>query len=135
MAKIAEIKATEILNSKGNPTIEAIAILDDGSIGIADVPSGTSTGTYEAFELKDMDPKRYLGNGMLKAIENIEKLISPKLVGMDAGVQSEVDKAMIELDGTENKSKLGANAILAVSMSVTKAAAISAGVPLYRYIR
>ncbi len=134
MAKIAEIKAFEILNSKGNPTVEAVVILDDGSIGVSDVPSGTSTGTYEAFELKDMDPKRYSGNGMLKVVENVEKIIAKQLVGMDAGVQSEVDKAMIDLDGTENKSKLGANAILAVSMSTAKAAAISAGVPLYRYI-
>lgn len=134
MAKITALTATEILNSKGNPTIEAVAVLDDGSIGVADVPSGASVGSHEAVELKDMDPARYGGAGMLRAIENIEKLISPQLVGMEAGVQSEIDNAMIQLDGTDDKSRLGANSILAVSMAVTKAAAMSQGVPLYRYI-
>lgn len=135
MSKIKQIFAREILNSKGNPTIETTVILNDGKTGIAACPSGTSTGSYEALELKDNDEKRYDGHGMLKAISNIENIIAPELIGMDATNQPEIDKKMIELDGTQNKSRLGANSILSVSMAVCKAAAKSSVLPLFLYIR
>jgi enolase len=134
MSKIKYISAREILNSKGNPTIEATVVLDDGSIGIAACPSGTSTGTYEAVELRDNDKTRFGGLGVIKAITNIEKTIAPKLIGMDANKQNEIDQTMIALDGTENKANLGANAILSISMAVAKAAAQSVNKPLYQYL-
>ncbi len=131
---IVEIHAREILDSRGRPTVEAEVTLESGVTGLAQVPSGASTGTFEAHELRDDDPKRYGGKGVLKAVENIEEQISPELYGMDALDQASIDLAMIELDGTQNKSKIGANAILAVSLATAKAAAATAGLPLYRYL-
>jgi enolase len=131
--KIEAIKAREILDSRGNPTIQVDCILDDGTIGRAMVPSGASTGTREAVELRDGE-KRYGGKGVKKAVENVNKIIGPQIVGKSPFDQAEIDYLMIELDGTENKSKLGANAILGVSIAVMKAAANSIGIPLYRYI-
>lgn len=135
MAKIQKITATEILDAKGNPTVEAAVMLDDGSRGIAACPSGTSVGTYEALDLRDKDQQRYNGLGVKKAIDNITNLIAPKLIGISASDQSEVDNIMLVADGTSNKSVLGANATLSVSMAVCKAAANSAAIPLYAYIR
>ncbi len=135
MAKIKQITAREILNAKGNPTIETTVILNDGKSGTASCPSGTSVGNYEATELKDHDEKRYLGNGVLKAISNINEVITPAILGIEATKQQEVDKRMIELDGTQNKSRLGANAILSVSMAVAKAAAKSSLLPTFLYLR
>jgi len=135
MAKIKQIFAREILNAKGNPTIETTLLLDDGTMGIASCPSGTSVSSYEAFELHDNNTTRYNGLGVLKAIANIERIIAPAITGMEATKQKEIDKRMIELDGTENKTKLGANAMLCVSMSVAKAAANSSLLPLYLYLR
>lgn len=132
--KIKSINAVEILDSRGNPTVEAEVVLEDGAIGNAAVPSGASTGSYEAVELRDGDAKRYNGLGVLKAIENIEKIIAPKLIGLEAADQKAIDMAMIDLDGTENKARLGANAILAVSLAVARAAAKSEGKPLYQYL-
>ncbi len=134
MGEIIDIIAREVLDSRGNPTIQVEVILDSGVIGIATVPSGASTGTKEALELRDGDKKRYMGKGVLKAIENVMNEIAPNIVGMESTDQEGIDKFMIELDGTENKSKLGANAILAVSMAVCKASAEECGLPLYRYI-
>lgn len=131
--KIEAIKAREILDSRGNPTVQVDCILDDGTIGRAMVPSGASTGTREAVELRDGE-KRYGGKGVKKAVENVNKIIGPQIVGKSPFDQAEIDYLMIELDGTENKSKLGANAILGVSIAVMKAAAHSIGIPLYRYI-
>lgn len=135
MPKIKQIIAREILNSKGDPTIETTVILSDGAVGIASVPSGTSVGKYEAFDLLDNDPKRYNGKGVLKAVEQIEKVISPLLLGMDALNQQQIDKKMIESDGTDNKQKYGANAILSVSIAVVKASAKSSVLPLFLYLR
>lgn len=132
--EIIDIRAREVLDSRGNPTVEAEVYLEDGSFGSAIVPSGASTGKHEALELRDGDKNRYMGKGVLKAVKNINEVIAPKIVGMNAYDQRTVDKTMIELDGTENKSKLGANAILAVSMAVTRAAANSLGLELYRYL-
>lgn len=126
--------AQEILDSRGNPTVRATMVLSDGSLGTASVPSGASTGTHEALELRD-GGARYGGKGVLKAIKNIEGTIAKKLVGMEAGTQSEIDLALLKLDGTENKSKLGANAILAVSLAHARAAANSSKLPLYQWIR
>jgi enolase len=134
MSYIAEIFARQILDSRGNPTVEVDVITDEGSMGRAAVPSGASTGIHEAVELRDDDKKVYVGKGVLKAVDNVNKLIAPELVGYDAADQTGIDQLMIELDGTENKSKLGANAILAVSMAVAKAAAEEASLPLFRYI-
>ena len=131
--KIEVIKAREILDSRGNPTVQVDCILDDGTIGRAMVPSGASTGTREALELRDGE-KRYGGKGVKKAVENVNKIIGPQIVGKSPFDQAEIDYLMIDLDGTENKSKLGANAILGVSIAVMKAAANSIGIPLYRYI-
>ncbi|MFG3817781.1 phosphopyruvate hydratase [Limnothrix redekei LRLZ20PSL1] len=131
---IVEIHAREILDSRGRPTVEAEVTLESGVTGLAQVPSGASTGTFEAHELRDDDPGRYGGKGVLQAVENIEEQISPELYGMDALDQASIDLAMIELDGTPNKSKIGANAILAVSLATAKAAAATAGLPLYRYL-
>ena len=132
--EIIKVVGREILDSRGNPTVEADVYLSDGSMGRAAVPSGASTGEHEAVELRDGDQARYLGKGTLNAVENIETAIAPQVGGMDASDQSAIDAFMIELDGTDNKSKLGANAILAVSMAVSRAAAASYGMPLYRYL-
>ncbi len=134
MSEILSVKAREILDSRGNPTIEAEVLLDSGYMGTAAVPSGASTGSREALELRDADPDRYLGKGVLKAVENVNEEIGPKVIGFDAADQAGIDEFMIELDGTENKSRLGANAILAVSMAVAKAAAAESELPLYRYL-
>ncbi|MDT9235559.1 phosphopyruvate hydratase [Limnospira sp. PMC 917.15] len=131
---IDEIIAGEILDSRGNPTVEAEVILEDGTRGSALVPSGASTGEKEAAELRDGDPKRYGGKGVLKAVENVNNRIAPALVGMDVTQQRLIDLTMIELDGTPNKSQMGANAILAVSLAVARAAANYLGIPLYRYL-
>jgi enolase len=133
MSSIVDVVAREILDSRGNPTVEADALLESGVMGRAAVPSGASTGSREAVELRDGDRQRYGGKGILKAVENINTEISEAIMGLDATEQSFIDAALIELDGTENKSRLGANAILAVSMAVAKAAAEESGLPLYRY--
>ncbi|MCF6096854.1 phosphopyruvate hydratase [Thermovorax subterraneus] len=134
MSIIANVFAREILDSRGNPTVEVEVILEDGTLGRAAIPSGASTGQFEAVELRDNDPKRFKGKGVLKAVENVNEIIAPELEGMDALDQVAIDKFLIELDGTKNKSKLGANAILGVSLAVVKAAANYLGIPLYRYI-
>ncbi len=134
MATITQITAREILDSRGNPTVEADVLLSDGASGRAAVPSGASTGTLEALELRDGDPKRYLGKGVLKAVANVNETIQPALRGREATDQTGIDRLMIELDGTPNKEHLGANAILAVSVATAKAAASSAGEPFYRYL-
>ena len=133
MSAIVDVIAREILDSRGNPTVEADVLLESGVMGRAAVPSGASTGSREAIELRDGDKSRYLGKGVMKAVENVNTEICEALVGLDAEEQTYIDKVMIELDGTENKSRLGANAMLAVSMAVAKAAAEEAGLPLYRY--
>ncbi len=134
MTSIARIEATEVLDSRGNPTVEATVTLEDGTQASAIVPSGASTGEREATELRDDDPRRYGGKGVRTAVANVEQKLAPALAGMDAGDQRAVDQRMIELDGTPNKSALGANAILAVSLAVAHAAAKSARLPLYRYL-
>lgn len=134
MAMITEVYAREILDSRGNPTVEVEVVLEDGCVGRAAVPSGASTGVHEAVELRDGDKERYLGKGVLKAVENVNEIIADAIIGMDATRQVELDERLIELDGTPNKGKLGANAILGVSMAVAKAAAASAGLPLYVYL-
>ncbi len=134
MATIKSVKAREILDSRGNPTIEVEVILDNGSIGIAAVPSGASTGKYEAVELRDGDKTRYRGLGVLKAIEHVNTEIASTIVGMSALEQAAIDQRLIELDGTANKARLGANAILGTSLAVAKAGASVRGVPLYRYL-
>ena len=134
MSYIDLIHAREILDSRGNPTVEVEITLDSGAFGRAAVPSGASTGVHEALELRDGDKSRYSGKGVLKAVENINETIADAIFGMDALDQSVVDKAMIELDGTPNKSKLGANALLGVSLAVARAAADEVGLPLYRYL-
>ncbi len=134
MSEIMDIFAREILDSRGNPTIEVEVTLSDGSVGRAAVPSGASTGENEAIELRDGDKKRYLGRGVLKAVRNVNEVIAPKLFGFDALDQVGLDRRLCELDGTENKSKLGANAILGVSLATAHAAANMLGVPLFRYI-
>lgn len=133
LASIKSIKAREILDSRGNPTIEVDLMTDDGVFRSA-VPSGASTGVHEALELRDNDKARFMGKGVLKAVENVNSIIAPKLIGLDPTKQEEIDKTMLELDGTENKSKLGANAILGVSMAVCRAGAASKKVPLYQHI-
>jgi enolase len=132
--RIEWVEGREVLDSRGNPTVEAEVLLESGVIGWAAVPSGASTGEHEAVELRDGDPHRYLGKGVRKAVENIEKAIAPALKGRDAAEQSELDRLMIEMDGTENKSKLGANAILAVSIALARAASDALDLPLYRYL-
>jgi len=134
MAKIKQIHAREILDSRGNPTVEVDVVLDNGLMGRAAVPSGASTGTREAVELRDGDKKRYLGKGVLKAVENVNKIISPELIGKNPNKQKEIDYLMIKLDGTDNKAKLGANAILGVSLAIAKAAAQDKGVSIYQYL-
>ena len=132
--KIKNITAREILDSRGTPTVAAEVVLDCGAVGSASVPSGASTGENEAIELRDGDMKRYFGKGVLKAVANVNEVIAPVLIGMSALDQSSIDKKMIDLDGTHNKSRLGANAILAVSLAVAKAASVGLNVPLYRYL-
>ncbi len=134
MSYIIEVHARQILDSRGNPTVEVDVLTDDGAMGRAAVPSGASTGIHEAAELRDNDKKKYLGKGVLKAVKNVNTSIADALIGFDITSQAAIDQVMIDLDGTPNKSKLGANAILAVSMAVAKAAAEEANLPLYRYI-
>jgi len=131
---IVDVVAREILDSRGNPTVEVDVLLEDGSFGRAAVPSGASTGAHEAVELRDVKSKRYMGKGALGAVKNVNEKIAPEVCGMDALAQEEVDKLMIEMDGTKNKGKFGANAILGVSLAVAKAAASSVCLPLYRYL-
>jgi enolase len=133
MSAIVDVVAREILDSRGNPTVEADVLLESGVMGRAAVPSGASTGSREAIELRDGDAARYLGKGVLSAVENVNTEISEAIIGLDAEEQAFIDKTLIELDGTDNKSRLGANATLAVSVAVAKAAAEEAGLPLYRY--
>ncbi|MGZ8518074.1 MAG: phosphopyruvate hydratase, partial [Chitinophagaceae bacterium] len=134
MSYIAEIFARQILDSRGNPTVEVDVITDDGAMGRAAVPSGASTGVHEAVELRDGDKKTYVGKGVTKAVQNVFDLIAPELEGYDVADQTGIDQLMIKLDGTPNKSKLGANAMLAVSMACAKAAAEEAALPLFRYV-
>ncbi|MDD5385508.1 MAG: phosphopyruvate hydratase [Gallionella sp.] len=134
MSAIVDVIAREILDSRGNPTVEADVLLESGVMGRAAVPSGASTGTKEAVELRDDDKQRYLGKGVLKAVEYVNTEIAEAIIGLDAAEQAFIDQTMIELDGTENKARLGANAILAVSMAVARAAAEESGLPLYRYL-
>jgi enolase len=134
MTTILDINAREIMDSRGNPTVEVDVLLEDGSLGRAAVPSGASTGEREAVELRDGDKDRYLGKGVRKAVTNVNEVIADEVIGLDATEQVYIDKLLIELDGTENKGKLGANAILGVSLAVAKAAAESVGLPLYQYI-
>src|SRR5471030_2757777 len=133
MSSIVDVVAREILDSRGNPTVEADVLLESGVMGRAAVPSGASTGSREAIELRDGDKQRYFGKGVLHAVEHVNTEISEAIMGLDATEQSFIDKTLIDLDGTENKSRLGANALLAVSMAVAKAAADECGLPLYRY--
>ena len=134
MAKIQAVKGREILDSRGNPTIEVDVVLDKGVVGRASVPSGASTGTREAVELRDGDDDRFLGRGVQKAVDNVNNVLGPKVVGMDPGEQKQIDMAMLRLDGTASKSRLGANAILGISLAVAHAAAAEAGQPLYEYL-
>ncbi len=134
MSIIIDIKARQILDSRGNPTVEVDVLTENGSLGRAAVPSGASTGTHEAVELRDNDKSRYMGKGVLKAVENVNARIAPELMGMDVFEQNMLDKLMIQIDGTPNKGNLGANAILGVSMAIAKAAAQESRQPLYRYI-
>src|SRR5437660_1776205 len=131
---IHSLHAREILDSRGNPTLEVEILLSDGATGRAAVPSGASTGAHEAVELRDGDKKRYLGRGVLKAVANVNDKLAPKLLGMSALDQTAIDHLMLELDGTPNKGKYGANALLGVSLAVAHAAAASVGLPLYRYL-
>jgi enolase len=134
MSQIINIHARQILDSRGNPTVEAEVITEGGALGRAAVPSGASTGAHEAAELRDGDKKVYMGKGVLKAVENVNMEISDRLIGMDVFEQNEIDGQMLKLDGTDNKSKLGANAVLAVSLACAKAAAVESNMPLYRYV-
>jgi enolase len=134
MAMITEVYAREILDSRGNPTVEVEVILEDGAVGRAAVPSGASTGVHEAVELRDGDKTRYLGKGVTKAVDNVNDIIAEALIGLEATRQTEIDEMLVRLDGTPNKGRLGANAILGVSMAVARAAASSVGLPLYLYL-
>lgn len=134
MAMITEVYAREILDSRGNPTVEVEVCLEDGAVGRAAVPSGASTGVHEAVELRDGDKERYLGKGVTKAVDNVNDIIAEAIIGLEATRQTEIDEMLVRLDGTPNKGKLGANAILGVSMAVAKAAAASVGLPLYLYL-
>jgi len=134
MSTIIEVVGREIIDSRGNPTVEAEVIVESGHLGLASVPSGASTGTHEASELRDNDPKRFLGKGVKKAVQNINRVIAPKLLGKDVLDQKGIDNLMNQLDGTTNKSRLGANAILSVSLACAKAASNYLGIPLYQYI-
>ena len=132
--EIDSIRALEVLDSRGNPTVQVEVVLVDGSTGVSMVPSGASTGSFEAVELRDGDKSRYLGKGVLNAVKNVNEIVAPKMEGMNAFNQAEIDKTLIEIDGTENKGKLGANATLGVSLAVAKAAAAALGMELYNYI-
>ena len=134
MAKISDIKAREIIDSRGNPTVEADIVLDNGVVGRAAVPSGASTGELEALELRDGDDSRYGGKGVLKAVDNVNSKIRDALTGVDISDQAGIDRVMLDLDGTDNKHVLGANAMLAVSLASAHAAANAAGSPLFRYL-
>ena len=134
MSLIQSVTAIEVLDSRGNPTIEAQVILENGLTASACAPSGASTGSREALELRDGDKSRYLGKGVLTAVNNINQLIQPELIGKNPAKQAVLDQLMIDLDGTENKAKLGANAVLAVSLAVAKVAAADLGLPLYEHI-
>lgn len=134
MNKIIDVSAREILDSRGNPTLEADVVLENGAMGRAAVPSGASTGEHEAIELRDGDKSRYLGKGTLKAVQNVNEIIAKKIIGMDATDQILIDETLLDLDGTDNKSKLGANAILGVSLATAKSAANAVGLPLFQYI-
>ncbi|WP_297445547.1 phosphopyruvate hydratase [Desulfurobacterium sp.] len=134
MSRIVDVRAREILDSRGNPTVEVEVTLETGVVGRAAVPSGASTGEREALELRDKDPKRYLGKGVLKAVNNVNQEIAPALIGLESTDQTNIDRLMIELDGTENKSRFGANAILGVSMAVCRASALELDLPLFKYI-
>src|SRR3972149_4074758 len=131
---IIDVFGREILDSRGNPTVEVEVVLEDGSMGVAAIPSGASTGENEACELRDGDKTRYLGNGVLKAVDNVNDIIADAITGLDASEQIQIDKILCELDGTPNKSNLGANAILGASLAVAKAAAEYFAMPLYKYI-
>ncbi|WP_061212700.1 phosphopyruvate hydratase [Syntrophomonas wolfei] len=134
MSTIVDVFAREVLDSRGNPTVEVEVILEDGTMGRAVVPSGASTGAHEAVELRDGDSKRYLGKGVLQAVDNVNMIIAPEVIGMDATAQIDIDQLMIDLDDTPNKAKLGANAIMGVSLAVARAAATHLAIPLYQYI-
>src|SRR5271165_2937541 len=134
MAKIASIRALEILDSRGNPTVRVLLTLDDGTVASSSVPSGASTGEHEAVELRDGDKARFGGKGVLKAVANVNEQIAPKLVGFDPTRQAEIDGLLLLLDGSPNKAKLGANAILGISMAVARASGRSSGLPLYAYL-
>ena len=134
MMTIVDVIAREILDSRGNPTVEVEVYLEGGAVGRATVPSGASTGAFEAVELRDGDKDRYLGKGVQKAVDNVNNILAEEIIGMNALDQVGIDELMIELDGTPNKSKLGANAILGVSLAVAKAAAEQLGLPLYQYV-
>jgi len=134
MSYISEVHARQILDSRGNPTVEVDVVTDEGALGRAAVPSGASTGIHEAAELRDNDKKVYVGKGVLNAVKNVNDTIAEKLLGFEVSDQAAADKLLIDLDGTPNKTKLGANALLAVSMAIAKAAALEANLPLYRYI-
>jgi enolase len=134
MSYITDVHARQILDSRGNPTVEVDVVTENDIVGRASVPSGASTGKHEAVELRDGDKKKYLGRGVEKAVHNVNEIIADQLIGQNANEQTHIDNVMIQLDGTENKGKLGANAILAVSMAVAKAAAQESNLPLYRYL-
>src|SRR5215470_9615134 len=134
MSEIQNVHAREVLDSRGNPTVEVEVWLESGAFGRALVPSGASTGKREALELRDEDPARYDGKGVRRAVQNVVETIAPEIEGMDAGEQAQIDRALLELDGTPNKSALGANALLGVSLAVARAAADDAGLPLYQYL-
>ena len=134
MSEIIDVFAREILDSRGNPTVEVEIFTEDGAMGRAAVPSGASTGKYEALELRDQDPKRYSGKGVRKACQNVEEEIGDLLIGVEVSDQRYIDELMIDADGTEDKSRFGANALLAVSMAASKAASEEYGMPYYRYI-
>jgi enolase len=134
MSRIRAVRSLEVLDSRGNPTVRVYVELDSGHIGVATVPSGASTGENEAVELRDGDKSRYGGKGVLTAVHNVAERIGPRIVGLDPSHQTEIDALMIAIDGTPNKSELGANATLGVSMAVARAAALSAGMPLYAYL-
>ena len=131
---IEHVQAREVLDSRGNPTVEVDVYLENGAAGSAIVPSGASTGIFEAVELRDLDQNRYLGKGVLKAVENVNRIIAPEIIGLDAAEQSAIDAILVQMDGTENKSRLGANAILGVSMAVARAAAEACQLPLFQYL-
>src|SRR5437868_6554792 len=133
MSKIKKVIGREIIDSRGNPTVETDVVLESGAIGRAAVPSGASTGSREAIELRDGDPQRYFGKGVQKAVDHVNTEICEAILGLDASEQAHIDRVLVDLDGTENKSRLGANAILAVSLACAKAAAEETGLPLYRY--